>query len=86
MTLPHCVSDSLREGSAEGANEWTSVNYLRGALGRSVNGSAAAQTAPAGVLGMGGASTQIAFKPLEGTELKAGAFPVAFEGMEPIEL
>ena len=35
---------------------------------------------------MGGASTQIAFVPLKGTELKAGAFPVAFDGVEPVEL
>jgi Golgi nucleoside diphosphatase len=76
---------SVISGSAEGANEWTSVNYLRGALGHSPS-TVSVREAPAGVLGMGGASTQIAFKPLEGTDLKAGAFPIAFEGVEPIEL
>lgn len=72
-------------GDVEGANEWTAVNYLRGALG-GPDKSKINKAAPAGVLGMGGASTQIAFVPLEGTTLKAGAFPVAFEGLAEIEL
>ena len=71
-------------GAVEGANEWTSVNYLRGALGS--NDTNSTMTPPAGVLGMGGASTQIAFVPLEGTELKAGAFPIEFEGAKSLEL
>ena len=70
-------------GAEEGANEWTTVNYLRGALGSPPH---AAGAAPSGVLGMGGASTQIAFVPYEGTELKAGAFAVDFVGLPPIVL
>jgi hypothetical protein len=74
-------------GAVEGANEWTTVNYLRGALGpaglavdlvtaRPAGGKSRRHpNATAAVLGMGGASTQIAFVPLAGTELKAGEIP-----------
>jgi Golgi nucleoside diphosphatase len=74
-------------GAVEGANEWTSVNYLRGTLGSPAGGNDSNSTAlPAGVLGMGGASTQIAFVPLQGTDLKAGGFPIHFDGGDPFEL
>ena len=65
-------------GGEEAANEWTAVNYLRGSL--------LPPPRRAAVLGMGGASTQIAFVPAAGTALQAGAFPVALQGLPPIEL
>ena len=72
-------------GQDEGANEWATVNYLRGTLGGNLdtgcyNSSASSLTQsssssssssssdwPAATLGMGGASTQIAFSPAADT-------------------
>ena len=79
-------------GQEEGANEWVTVNYLRGTLGAhagsgcfhplsgSSNLTKAAQTAV--TLGMGGASMQIAFAPTSTScplQDPSTAFCVAFE-------
>eukprot|EP01048_Picozoa_sp_COSAG05_P007883 COSAG05_NODE_573_length_8601_cov_58.330981_15_plen_518_part_00 len=68
----------VSSGQVEGANEWATVNYLRGTLGGNLDtGCYHARKAPhrgwnrtasewpAATLGMGGASTQIAFSPAE---------------------
>jgi len=94
-----CATQDASKGSAavisgqeEGANEWITVNFLRGTLGAhagsgcfhplsgSSNLTKAAQTAV--TLGMGGASMQIAFAPTSAScplQDPSTAFCVAFE-------
>eukprot|EP01043_Picozoa_sp_COSAG02_P065252 COSAG02_NODE_9788_length_2110_cov_2.354550_3_plen_328_part_00 len=83
-------------GEVEGANEWVTVNYLRGTLGgASDTGCFHPQGAPttsnltkgsatAVTLGMGGASTQIVFAPAASSDCplqdQSTAFCVAFQG------
>jgi len=52
-------------GSEEGLNDWMAVNYLLGSFNKP------GSDGTVGVLDMGGASTEITFKPAEGTKIVA---------------